>query len=84
MLIRRDVTNPRAEIARQTGKEVFGFRWLDDQPEPTTTYSNTYAMEQGDNIYRIAICCSGFGLIIQPAEAEDFFASLPGYFSSAD
>ena len=38
MLIRRDVTNPRAEIARQTGKEVLGFRWLDDEPEPTTTY----------------------------------------------
>jgi hypothetical protein len=28
------------------------------------------------------ICCSGFGLIIQPAEVEDFFASLPGYFSA--
>jgi hypothetical protein len=38
VLIRRDVTNPRAEIARQTGKEVLGFRWLDDEPEPTTTY----------------------------------------------
>lgn len=49
VLVRRDVANPRAELTRQTGKEVVDFRWLDDEPDPVPTYP--FVMDFAFTIY---------------------------------